>query len=101
MADVTEQEIGSMLAIISRMTDPSHVERIRAAMNNRSESLNRIKVNTLRPGMKVSWNGKRGHQTGIVEKVKNKWVEVKADPGPTDPLGMRWNVTAGILKVIT
>lgn len=96
----TEQEIGSVLAILSRVDDAGQMARIRSALTSRTEAISRMNIQRLRPGMRVSWTGKYGPAVGTVERVKQKWVEVRQDKQPGEILGKGWNVTAGALTEV-
>lgn len=98
MADVTEQEMGTVLSIISRMSDPDQLKRIVEAVTSRRAAIGRTQINQIKVGQRVEWNGKLGRQTGTVLKVKQKWVEVKADAKP-GTLATLWNVRAEALKL--
>lgn len=101
MSKVTEQEIGTVLSIISRLDSPEQLTRIRLSMTAAQTNLGRRLVQSIRVGARVEWNGKVGHQTGTVLKVKQKYVEVKADiPPGSHAIGMTWNVPASMLSVL-
>lgn len=95
MNKTTEQEMGTLLSIISR-ADTAQLSRVVAAANNRRQAINSAMISQIRVGNKVQWNGKHGHQTGVVVKVKQKYVEVLADGGKN----LHWNVPASMLTAV-
>ncbi len=99
MSQVTEQEIGSLLSTISRIDDADQMRRVREAVSHRQIAIGQASIRKIRVGNKVKWNGKLGAQSGTVLKVKQKYVEVKADAAP-GTFGMTWNVPASMLTVV-
>ncbi len=95
MSQTTEQEMGTLLSIISR-ADTNQLSRVITAVNNRRQVINSVAISQVRVGSKVKWNGKHGHQTGVVVKVKQKYVEVLADGGKN----LHWNVPASMLTAV-
>ena len=94
MSNVTEQEMGTLLSIISR-ADSNQLTRCAQAVQNRRQSINSQMIRQVRVGAKVKWNGKEGAKSGVVQKIKQKYVEVKDDASP-----LIWNVPAGMLTVV-
>ncbi len=97
---VTEQEMGTLLSIVSRLDAAEQLSRLREALNHRQLVVGSKQIRQIRTGNRVEWNGKLGHQKGTVIKVKQKYVEVRAD-APAGTLPMNWNVPASMLTVIT
>lgn len=95
MSQATEQEMGTLLSIINR-ADIGQLSRANTAINNRRQVINKVMIGQIRIGSKVQWNGKHGHQTGVVIKVKQKYVEVLADGGKN----LHWNVPASMLTAV-
>lgn len=95
MSNVTEQEFGTLLSIVSRC-DEAQTRRVIEAINNRRATIGRMAIRSIRPGQKVKWNGKHGPKTGVVARVKQKYVEVKED----GVMHMTWNVPASMLEVV-
>lgn len=92
---LSEQEMTTLLGLIGKASSEQLLkanQSIRATLDLRA----RQATVGVRIGARVQWNGKLGHQVGIVEKVKHKYVEVKVTEGPQ--IGMRWNVTASMLS---
>jgi len=93
---MTGQEFSNVISLI-HSADANQLAEFREAIKSRGEQLGRQVIVSLRPGQRVKWDGKRGPQTGIVERVKNVWVEVQADKTPGQLIGTRWNVRASAL----
>ncbi len=93
MSQVTEQDMGTLLSIISR-ADTSQLSRVNLAVVSRRQVISRIMISQMRIGASVKWNGKHGPQQGVVKKVKQKYVEVMVQSG------MIWNVPASMLTVV-
>lgn len=97
---VTEQEMGTLLSIVSRC-DEAQARRILEAVSNRRAVIGRENIRSFRVGAKVKWNGKHGPKAGTVVKVKTKYVEVKEDVPPgTHGFGLTWNVPAMMLSPV-
>lgn len=95
---VTEQEMGTLLSIISRCDDMQS-RRVMEAVNNRRAALIKQSIRSFRVGGKVRWNGKHGPKVGTVLRAKQKYVEVKEDVPPgTHGFGLTWNVPASMLS---
>lgn len=90
---LSEEEFGSLLSLLSRLEDPSQMTRLNTAIVSKREQIQRMQVHRVRSGMKVSWTGKAGRQTGEVIRVKQKYVEVRV------PTGVVWNVAASLLEI--
>ncbi len=98
---VTEQEMGTLLSILSRVESADQLARLREALNHRQMVVGSKQIRSIKVGNHVEWNGKAGHQKGVVQKIKQKYVEVKADvPAGSHALGMVWNVPASMLTII-
>jgi sRNA-binding protein len=93
MGQVTEQEMGTLLSIISR-ADNAQLSRVNLSVASRRQVISRVMICQMRIGAKVKWNGKHGPQDGIVKKVKQKYVEVQVSSG------LIWNVPAAMLTVV-
>lgn len=95
---ISEQELGTMLALITRADDGSQLQKLGNALTARREQLARANMNTLASGQRVSYyNTKQARAvTGTVRKVKQKYVEVVSDHD-----GMVWNVPGGQLTKVT
>jgi hypothetical protein len=93
---VTLDELHSLLNTVRKMSE-DELRRVITSVTERRAVLVNQNIRVLRPGMRVSWNGKFGPQTGVVQKVKTKWVEVIAEPIAKN---LHWNVTASALTVI-
>jgi hypothetical protein len=92
---LSEQQMSDLIALIGQASSEQLLranQQIRTMLDVRA----RQAANSIKEGARVQWKGKLGHQIGIVEKVKQKYVEVKVTDGPQ--IGMRWNVTASMLS---
>lgn len=98
MSQVTEQEMGTLLSIVSR-ADAEQLKRLRDATNHRSIIVGSATIRQIKVNSRVKWTDKVGPQTGTVVKVKHKYVEVRADAAP-GTIGMVWNVPGSMLTVI-
>lgn len=95
MSALSEQEMTTLLGLISKASH-DQLRQVFAVAKTTSDLRSRQSANAFRVGTKVKWNGKIGPATGVVVKVKQKYVEVRQD-GATN---MTWNIPAAMLQVV-
>lgn len=80
---------------ISQMTDLDELRSLNQVVIGRCRQIDELKQASIRAqfriGDKVEWDGKRGAQTGTIEKINRKNIVVKTDQ-------CMWNVTPSILR---
>ncbi len=92
----TAEEMQKLIDIVSRLSD-DQIRTLNTCIKARREVATMEAINTFRVGDKVRWTGKAGSATGIVEKVKQKYVLVLQD----GPRNLHWNVPATMLTKVS
>lgn len=97
--NLSEQEMTTLLGLIG-LASHEQLRKVSEHLRSVHDLRHRQATDSVQVGAKVKWNGKHGPKTGVVLRVKQKYVEVRDDAKNPIGLGMTWNVPAAMLTVI-